>query len=54
MPGATKRGAAAGVDLFLHQQGIDTTTPGGKAVFQMLGVFVGRTDGVRKIAKQFG
>ena len=30
---------AAGVDLFLHQQGIDTTTPGGKAMFQMLGVF---------------
>jgi hypothetical protein len=30
---------AAGVDLFLYQQGIDTTTPGGKAMFQMLGVF---------------
>ena len=30
---------AAGVDLFLHQQGIDTTSPGGKAMFQMLGVF---------------
>src|ERR1700719_5073689 len=30
---------AAGVDLFLHQQGIDTTTPGGKAMFQMMGVF---------------
>ena len=30
---------AAGVDLFLHQQGLDTTTPGGKAMFQMLGVF---------------
>jgi DNA invertase Pin-like site-specific DNA recombinase len=30
---------ASGVDLFLHQQGIDTTTPGGKAMFQMLGVF---------------
>jgi DNA invertase Pin-like site-specific DNA recombinase len=27
------------VDLYLHQQGIDTTTPGGKALFQMLGVF---------------
>src|SRR4051794_22625190 len=27
------------VDLFLHQQGIDTTTPGGKAMFQMMGVF---------------
>ena len=29
----------AKVDLFLHQQGIDTTTPGGKAMFGMLGVF---------------
>lgn len=28
-----------GVDLYLHQQGIDTTTPSGKAMFQMLGVF---------------
>lgn len=27
------------VDLFLHQQGIDTTTPAGNAMFQMLGVF---------------
>jgi Resolvase, N terminal domain len=26
-------------DLFLHQQGLDTTTPAGKAMFQMLGVF---------------
>jgi DNA invertase Pin-like site-specific DNA recombinase len=30
---------AAGVDLFLHQQGLDTTTPAGKAMFQMMGVF---------------
>ena len=30
---------AAGVDLSLHQQGIDTTSPSGKAMFQMLGVF---------------
>jgi DNA invertase Pin-like site-specific DNA recombinase len=30
---------ATGIDLFLHQQGIDTTTPGGKAMFQMMGVF---------------
>jgi DNA invertase Pin-like site-specific DNA recombinase len=30
---------AAKVDLFLHQQGIDTTSPSGKAMFQMLGVF---------------
>ncbi len=30
---------AVGVDLYLHQQGIDTTTPAGKAMFQMMGVF---------------
>jgi len=30
---------AAGVDLYLHQQGLDTSTPAGKAMFQMLGVF---------------
>ena len=28
-----------GVDLYLEQQGIDTSTPAGKALFQMLGVF---------------
>ena len=27
------------VDLFIHRQGIDTTTPGGKALFGMLGIF---------------
>jgi DNA invertase Pin-like site-specific DNA recombinase len=27
------------VDLFLHQQGLDTSTPSGKAMFQMMGVF---------------
>jgi DNA invertase Pin-like site-specific DNA recombinase len=30
---------AKGVDLYLHQQGLDTSTPAGKALFQMLGVF---------------
>src|SRR5690349_17521308 len=30
---------AKGAGLYLHQQGIDTTTPAGKALFQMLGVF---------------
>ena len=30
---------AKGIDLYLHQQGVDTTTPAGKAMFQMLGVF---------------
>lgn len=28
-----------GVDLYLHQQGINTTTPAGKALFGMMGVF---------------
>ena len=30
---------ACGIDLYLHQQAIDTTTPVGKAMFQMCGVF---------------
>ena len=30
---------AVGVDLYLHQQGIDTTTPAGKAMFQMKVVY---------------
>ena len=30
---------AKGIDLYLHQQGIDTTTPAGKAMFQLCGVF---------------
>jgi DNA invertase Pin-like site-specific DNA recombinase len=30
---------AAGVDLYLDRQGVDTGTPAGKALFQMLGVF---------------
>jgi hypothetical protein len=29
----------AGVDLYLNRQAVDTTTPAGKALFQMLGVF---------------
>jgi DNA invertase Pin-like site-specific DNA recombinase len=29
----------AGVDLFLLKQGLDTRTPAGKAMFQMMGVF---------------
>lgn len=29
----------AGRNLYLHQQGVDTTTPAGKAMFQMMGVF---------------
>lgn len=30
---------ALGIDLFLHQQGLDTATPAGKAMFGMMGVF---------------
>ncbi len=30
---------AKDVDLYLHQQGIDTTSPSGKAMFSMMGVF---------------
>ncbi len=30
---------ASNVDLYLDRQGIDTTTPGGKALYQMMGVF---------------
>jgi len=29
----------AGCDLYLDRQGVDTSTPAGKAMFQMLGVF---------------
>ncbi|QIG47927.1 recombinase family protein [Nordella sp. HKS 07] len=31
--------AVARVDLYLQQQGLDTTTPAGRALFQMCGVF---------------
>jgi DNA invertase Pin-like site-specific DNA recombinase len=37
--GFLKEVHAVGIDLFLHQQGLDTTTPAGKAMFQMMGVF---------------
>jgi DNA invertase Pin-like site-specific DNA recombinase len=30
---------AKGVDLYLHQQGLDTSTPAGDAMFKMIGVF---------------
>jgi DNA invertase Pin-like site-specific DNA recombinase len=30
---------AAGCDLYLERQAVDTTTPAGRALFQMLGVF---------------
>jgi DNA invertase Pin-like site-specific DNA recombinase len=30
---------ASHVELYLHQQGLDTSTPSGRAMFQMMGVF---------------
>ena len=30
---------STGVDLYVHQQGVNTRTPAGKALFAMLGVF---------------
>jgi DNA invertase Pin-like site-specific DNA recombinase len=30
---------ALGCDLYLHQQALDTSTPSGRAMFQMCGVF---------------
>lgn len=30
---------STGIDLYLHQQAINTTTPAGRAMFQMMGVF---------------
>jgi DNA invertase Pin-like site-specific DNA recombinase len=32
---------AAGCDVYLHVQAVDTTAPAGKALFQKLGVFSG-------------
>jgi DNA invertase Pin-like site-specific DNA recombinase len=37
--GFLKELGGTGRDLYLHQQRIDTTTPAGKALFQMCGVF---------------
>ena len=30
---------SAKIDLYLHQQGLDTSTPSGRMMFQMLGIF---------------
>ena len=35
----SNRRQALGFDLMLHTQGLDTTTPAGKAMLQMTGVF---------------
>jgi DNA invertase Pin-like site-specific DNA recombinase len=37
--GLLKELHAKDIDLFLHQQGLDTSTPSGRAMFQMMGVF---------------
>ena len=39
---------SAGVDLYLDRQGLETTTPAGKAMFQMLGVFAEFERGIIK------
>src|SRR5438552_994531 len=36
---AVSNAASSSVDLYLHQQALDTSTPAGRALFQMLGVF---------------
>jgi len=36
---ARRRAEADRIDLFLHQQGLDTTMPAGKMMFQVLGSF---------------
>jgi DNA invertase Pin-like site-specific DNA recombinase len=36
---AVRLPCAKGADLILHQQGLDTSTPSGRAMFQMMGVF---------------
>ena len=37
--GLLKELHATSIDLYLHQQAINTTTPAGRAMFQMMGVF---------------
>jgi DNA invertase Pin-like site-specific DNA recombinase len=44
----SKPGKDKGVDLFLHQQGLDTSTTAGKAMFQILGVFAEFERGIIK------
>jgi DNA invertase Pin-like site-specific DNA recombinase len=40
MPGnSRRRSSSRQVGLFIHQQGLDTTTASGRAMFGMLGVF---------------
>lgn len=37
--GFLKEIQAANVELYLHQQALDTSTPAGRALFQMMGIF---------------
>ena len=39
---------ARGIDLYLHRQGLDTSTPSGRMMFQMLGVFAEFETNLRK------
>jgi DNA invertase Pin-like site-specific DNA recombinase len=38
---------SVGCDLYLDRQAVDTTTPAGRALFQMLGVFADLEDADR-------
>ncbi|MFY9958939.1 recombinase family protein [Bradyrhizobium sp.] len=38
-PGVLTDLQTLGCDLYLHQQALDTSTPSGRAMFQMCGVF---------------
>lgn len=42
------------MDLFLHQQGIDTSTIAGKAMFQMLSVFAEFERGIIRVRVNAG
>src|SRR5215211_6272282 len=41
---------AIGCDLYLHQQALDTSTPSGRAMYQMLGVFAEFEPGIDPLA----
>ena len=43
---------AKGVDLYLHQQGVDTSTPAGTALFQMIGVFAAATSTIAGLLRR--
>jgi DNA invertase Pin-like site-specific DNA recombinase len=45
---------AVGCHLYLHQQGIDTTTPSGRAMFQMCGVFAEFERSMNRVRVVFG